>query len=444
MNSSWEYPDANHYWLLNAHVPTQLIAADETHPNSYEALTCCHLEVVAGKLSQIRQVDRFPQEFVPDSTLPAVDLERRLLLPGFVDLHTHLDKGHIWPRSPNPDGTFTSAITATKADAQFFYAARDLYRRMDFGLRCSYAHGTVAIRTHIDVFGQQAKIGFEVFTELRDEWRDRIQLQGACLVSTDEYLTPSGIALADQMAEIGGILGGVAYWHDNLEAELRQLLTLAQARQLPVDVHVDENGNPNSEALRLLAQVAQELDFSLPIICGHCCSLGVQAPERVQDTLNLVSQSPMGIVSLPLCNLYLQGRHPLEQPHWRGIPPLAAIHEAHIPLAFANDNCRDPFHAFGDHDMLEVLTQTLCIGQLLPPYDRWCASVTQVPATLMGLTSQGIGQLQVGQPADWNLFSARFFSELFARAQGDRLIIRRGKVVDAPLPDYRELDDLMA
>ncbi len=32
-----------------------------------------------------------------------------MVLPCFVDAHTHLDKGHIGPRSPNPDGTFAGA-----------------------------------------------------------------------------------------------------------------------------------------------------------------------------------------------------------------------------------------------------------------------------------------------------------------------------------------------
>jgi cytosine deaminase len=39
-----------------------------------------------------------------------------LVWPCFVDLHTHLDKGHIWPRQPNPDGSFASALTAVETD----------------------------------------------------------------------------------------------------------------------------------------------------------------------------------------------------------------------------------------------------------------------------------------------------------------------------------------
>ena len=32
------------------------------------------------------------------------DMGGAMVFPTFVDMHTHLDKGHIWPRRPNPDG----------------------------------------------------------------------------------------------------------------------------------------------------------------------------------------------------------------------------------------------------------------------------------------------------------------------------------------------------
>ena len=37
-----------------------------------------------------------------------------IVLPTFTDAHTHLDKGHIWPRRRNPDGSFASALLACK------------------------------------------------------------------------------------------------------------------------------------------------------------------------------------------------------------------------------------------------------------------------------------------------------------------------------------------
>jgi cytosine deaminase len=67
--------------------------------------------------------------------------------------------------------------------------------------------------------------------------------------------------------------------------------------------------------------------------------------------------------------------------------------------------------------------------------------VTTTPARIMRLADPG--DIAVGQPADLVLFSARDFSELLARPQADRRVLRAGVPIDTVLPDYRELDDLV-
>ncbi|MGB7711624.1 MAG: hypothetical protein WBL95_19155 [Microcoleus sp.] len=170
-------------------------------------------------------------------------------------MHTHLDKGHAWERSPNPDGTFASAIEAVGADAQKNWNADDVYRRMEFGIECSYAHGTKAIRTHIDAAGEQGTISLAVFQELRAKWGDRLILQAVSLVSLDYFLTPAGEKLADKIAEIGGIFGGFAYMNPDLDKQLDRVFTLAQERGLNLDLHTDENDDPESVTLRQVATI---------------------------------------------------------------------------------------------------------------------------------------------------------------------------------------------
>ena len=51
--------------------------------------------------------------------------------------------------------------------------------------------------------------------------------------------------------------------------------------------------------------------------------------------------------------------------------------------------------------------------------------------------------LRAGSPADLVLFKARSFTELFARPQSDRTVIRAGAAIDAELPDHRELDEVL-
>jgi cytosine deaminase len=422
------------YWLRNAHIPVCLLEGERFVSQTREGLALVDLKIADGVVIQI-----VPSPAQPDN-LPEIDLKKRLIFPRLIDLHTHLDKSHIWERSPNSDGTFERALTTVKQDTEKYWQAEDVLRRMEFSLQCSYAHGTAAIRTHIDAAGKQGEISFGIFQDLQESWSERLIMQAVSLVSLDYYQTNGGIALADKIAEIGGILGGVAYMNQDLDNQLDTIFSLAKERNLNLDFHADENGDPHSICLQKIAEAALRNEFNGNILCGHCCSLAVQPPAIVSQTLDLVKQAGIAIVSLPSCNLFLQDRHQFQTPYWRGITKVHELKQAGIPVAFASDNCRDPFYGFGDGDVLEVLSQAVKIGHLDAPYSDWCASVTLTAADLMGLPQ--LGRIKTGMPADLIIFTARYFSELFSRPQGDRLILHWGKIITATLPDYAELDAL--
>jgi len=429
-------PTSQNYWIKNAQVPASLIVGGDFNQTK-EGLCLVDLEIAQGAIAQI-----VPAGNSAASDTQMIDWRKGQVWPCFVDMHTHLDKGHIWERSPNPDGTFASALETVKTDREKYWQAEDVYRRLEFGLKCSYAHGTKAIRTHIDSFGEQAAISLSVFKALQTEWENRITLQAVSLVTLDYYQTPEGVALADRIAEIGGILGGVAYMHPDLEAQLDTVFSLAKERGLDLDFHTDETDDPNSICLQKVAEAALRHEFAGQIVCGHCCSLAVQRPEVVAKTLDLVKQAGIGIVSLPMCNLYLQDREANRTPRWRGVTILQELKQHGIPTTVASDNCRDPFYGFGDHDVLEVLTQAVRIAHLDMPYGDWPCAVTKTSADLIRLPN--VGRIGVGLPADLILFKGRSFSELLSRRQPDRIVLRNGQQIDTTLPDYAELDDLVA
>ena len=440
-------PSTSNYLLKNGRVPLSLLemksiarsASTVTTTRTDNNFCLVDVEIAAGTIAKITTADT--EHLFPIADIPIVDLCGGLILPCFVDMHTHLDKGHIWDRSPNPDGTFGSAIESARADAQKNWNADDVYRRMEFALKCSYAHGTTAIRTHIDATGEQGMVSLGVLEALQAEWGAKLILQAVSLVSLDYFLTPAGEKLASRIAELGGILGGVAYMNPDLDKQLDRVFSLAQEHGLNLDFHTDENDDLESTTLREVAKTAIRHKFSGQIICGHCCSLAVQPPDLVTETLALVKEANIGIVSLPMCNLYLQDRQSGRTPRWRGVTLLHELKAAGIPVAVASDNCRDPFYAFGDHDVLEVFNMAVRIAHLDMPYGDWLRTVTQTPAELIGLPN--LGKIAVGLPADLILFKARNFSELLSRAQGDRTVLRQGEKIDTTLPDYRELDDLL-
>jgi cytosine deaminase len=94
--------------------------------------------------------------------------------------------------------------------------------------------------------------------------------------------------------------------------------------------------------------------------------------------------------------------------------------------------------------MLEVFRLSVFIAHLdRPSLGDWPKAVTSTPAHAMGL-GKTHGLLKEGGPANFVLFRGRQYSELFSRSQHDRLVVRNGKWIAATVPDYDELDLILA
>jgi cytosine deaminase len=425
-------PADGRYVLGNATVARTLLARADAVAGNGETVRL-DIAVERGRITRIAP----PGSGVVGTP---VDLDGGMVWPCFTDIHTHLDKGHIWPRAANPDGRHASARLAVAVDRTANWSAEDVAARMRFGLRCAYAHGTRAVRTHIDSLGAQAAISWPLLAAMRAEWEGRITLQGVSLIGIDAFRDEAaGAGLADLVARSGGILGTATTTEPDLDVLLDRVFALAQARGLDLDFHVDETNDPQSHSLAHIAATAIRRRFTGRIVVGHCCSLALQPPNEADRTIDLVAEAGIAVVSLPMCNLYLQDRSARRTPRWRGVTLLHELAGRGVAVMAASDNCRDPFYAYGDHDVLEVFTQTVRIAHLDRPFGDWPRLVTVTPASLMGIDCR----IAEGMPADLVLFRARSYSELLSRSQHDRTVLRDGVPIDATLPDYRELDRLL-
>ncbi|CAH2403194.1 cytosine deaminase [Mesorhizobium ventifaucium] len=378
-----------------------------------------------------------------DSPAGALDLGGRIVMPCFVDCHTHIDKGHIWPRKPNPDGTFMGALNATGADRAARWSAEDVARRMDFSLRCAYAHGTRALRTHLDSVAPQEEISWPVFEAVREKWRGRIELQAACLLGIEGVRDKKWFeSLAKRVAAANGVLGVVTYMLPDLEELLDRVFAQAIKHGLDLDFHADETDDISAISLKKIAEAALWNGFEGNILVGHCCSLARQPDLDVLDTLDKVAKAVCTVVSLPMCNLYLQDRRgDNTTPRWRGVTLLHEMKARGIPVAVASDNTRDPFYAYGDLDMLEVYRMATRVLHFDHPIGDWPQAVTSTPAKVMRL--DGFGTLAAGGAADFVVFRGRSWTEMLSRPESDRIVVRDGRAIERQLPDYAELDDLM-
>jgi len=428
-------PEAGPFTLANARLHSSLTPGLPA-PADAEGFVLADIDVDNGRVKRIEAARAAESE-------NTVDLAGRIVLPCFVDCHTHIDKGHIWPRKPNPDGTFFGALEAADADRTARWSTEDVARRMDFSLRCAYAHGTKALRTHIDSIPPQEDISWPVFEAMREKWRGRIALQASCLFGIERVGQADWFnGLVRRVAAFGGVLGAVTYMVPDLNALLDVMFSAAMKHGLDLDFHADETDALDAVSLRRIAEAALRHRFGGNILVGHCCSLARQPDDEVKITLDRVAQAGISVVSLPLCNLYLQDRrNDGTTPRWRGVTLLHEMKARGIPVCVASDNTRDPFYAYGDLDMLEVYRAATRILHLDHPVADWPAAVASTPAGIMRL--QNLGSMKAGGSADFVVFRGRSWTELLSRPEQNRIVVRGGRAIDRSLPDYAELDDLM-
>jgi cytosine deaminase len=432
------FPTAGTVLLRNASVPAPVLRAA---PGG-QAIIRFDILIEAGRVSAV-----LPAGSVPPAGAAVHDMDGGLVLPAFVDMHTHIDKGHIWPRRPNPDGTWIGALLTVDTDREDRWATADVERRMEFSLRCAYAHGTAALRTHLDSIPPQHDISWDLFERMRERWADRIELQAVSIISPDVMLDPRQLdAVAKRSAAARGVLGGAILSHPQSKEAMLAIVHKAGELGLDLDVHVDETLDPASASLLHLAEAVIETGFSGKVVAGHCCVLAIQDEATQRHTIDKVAEAGMSVVSLPMCNLYLQDRDAdgAETPTQRGVTLVKQLAAAGVPVALASDNTRDPFYAYGDLDCLEVFREGARIVHFDHPHEQawdWLRTVTSQAAAICDFDYRA--EVASGASADLVLFRARNWTELLSRPQSDRIVLRNGAPIDTTLPDYRELDDLM-
>lgn len=458
--------------FLKVNVPASLLDTplrDEAAASG-EGVVLCDVLISQGAVSAVTEAGKL----LDASGAATVECKGAMLWPCFVDAHTHLVKTNAVPRCRNPSGAINDALACEVSDQPRWYVEGDVARRMDFALRCAWHHGTRAARTHLDGTNSPDKelrdLVYGVFDEAREKWVQKgFIIQGVANLYLPLYTLEADMASAHaaEAAKHAGVCLG-AYCGDvslstkeQTEGALDALFALAKEHSLDVDLHIDETNNPKCCGVAHLCTAlerARAAGYAGKVVLGHVTSLALQESTTRDDVIaRLAALAPVTVVCNPFTNLGLQDRRgtapPIGElvdretprtPLWRGLTLVQELRAAGVPVAAASDNVRDWWHPYGDYDCLAVWREALTLGHLdtAPREGDWADLVTSVPAAAMGLASTGL--IAAGAPADLVLFpSARRVSELLARPQHDRLVVRSGQAQESDLPPYEELDDLV-
>ena len=377
------------------------------------------------------------------------DLGGMLVFPGLIEVHTHLDKCHTWDRSPGVHSDFWESNSVLGADSAR-WTEEDVYRRAESGLRTAWAHGTCALRTHIDTKVKVGEGSHAAVSRLRGEWKGRIEIQTVSLFGFGEFFDGGESRILEITARSkSDAMGGFPQPNPDLPRQLDRIMAAARELGIGLDLHVAESGIVEAECLRATAEAVLRNKFPHPVACGHNCSLSVHSPERARDTIALVKEAGIGIICLPLTNLHLQGRArgpaapgqafgAPRTPQWRGLTLLHEFIEAGVTVACGGDNVRDAYIGWGDFDLVEVYVESVRLAHLDSRLSFSPSVVTTGPADIMGLP--GFGRVAPGSPADLVVFSARKLYTLLARPSAPRRLIHGEEFREPELPDFAEME----
>lgn len=359
-----------------------------------------------------------------DQLLPCFDM---VVLAAPAEPHAHLDKALSAAAAPNPAGDLEGAIAAWHAyrpsldEAEILGRARAAAHEL-------IAHGTTAIRTHVDVGPGIGLRGIAALRTLREELAEQglADLQLVALI-TPPLTGPEGAenrALLAAALEAGAdVAGGCPHLDPDPVAATAVALDAAEAAGAPIDLHSDETLNPGALAVRDLARMVIERGFVSGVVASHCVSLGAQPPAVQAEVASELAAAGVAVVALPQTNLYLQARDVAQSPP-RGLTAIRALRDAGATVAAGADNVRDPFNGVGRSDALETAA-LLVMAAHLTPAEAW-ELVSAGARAAMGLPAVALVE---GAPAEILAVRGASLADAIARGSEHRFVVHAGRCV---------------
>ena len=359
-----------------------------------------------------------------------IDAEGFLLSPPFVDAHFHMDAtlSYGLPRV-NQSGTLLEGI-ALWGELKPELTQEALVERALAYCDWAVGKGLLAIRSHVDVCDDRL-LAVDALLQVKRQVAPYLDLQLVAFPQDGILRSKTALANLKRALDRGvDVVGGIPHFERTMAEgaeSVRILCELAAERGLPVDMHCDETDDPMSRHVETLSAETQRLGLHGRVTGSHLTSMHSMDNYYVSKLLPLMREAELHVVSNPLINITLQGRHDT-YPKRRGMTRVPELLEAGINVGFGHDCVMDPWYSLGSGDMLEVAAMGLHVAQMTSQAQmRACFdAVTVNSARILGLEGYG---LEVGRYADFVLLQARDPVEAIRLRATRLLVVRRGEVL---------------
>jgi cytosine deaminase len=332
-----------------------------------------------------------------DSESREIHVDGKLVLPGFVDTHIHLDKACLLGRCGHDHGSVGDAIRAVAAMKRDF-TVEDIYARGARVLERAIVHGTTRMRTHVEIDPRIGLRGFQAIRALKRDYAWAIELS-ICVFPQEGLTNDPGTEelLVAALRDGGDLIGGCPYMDTDPMAQLEKLFDLAQAFDVDVDLHLDFDLDPSWWHLDEVCRQTERRNYQGRVAIGHASKLSALPPKQFDAAAALLARAGVAVTVLPATDLYLMGRDATHNSP-RGLTAAHRLVEKGVLCSVATNNVLNPFTPFGDASLLRMANLYANVAYAaVSEFDACLDLVTELPARLMNLGDYGIAP---GNPAD--------------------------------------------
>jgi cytosine deaminase len=327
-----------------------------------------------------------------------IDCAARLVAPGFIESHIHLDKSSILERCRSTRGDLEEAIEEV-ARAKAGFTAEDVHARGQRTLERCISHGTTHMRTQLEVDPGIGLRGFEGILPLLDEYRWAIDIE-ICVFPQEGLLNNPGTdaLMVAALRQGARVVGAAPYTDSDPHGQIDRIFEMAREFDVDIDMHLDFGADPAALDLEYVCALTARHRYGERVTIGHVTKLSAVAPARLREVASRMADAGVALTVLPSTDLFLMGRH---QDHavMRGVTPAHLLLKQGVNCSLSTNNVLNPFTPFGDCSLLRManLYANVCqVGQRDEVIDCF-DMITARSAAVMRLADYG---LAVGKAAD--------------------------------------------
>lgn len=359
------------------------------------------------------EAGRFVSQFSDNATeIETRDLSGKLVLPGLIETHIHLDKACIMPRCQLHHGTLEEAISQTRS-AKAGFDEQDVYQRGALIIEKAIMQGTSWMRTHVEIDPQIGLTGFHAIRRLKADYAWAMDIS-ICVFPQEGLLNNPGTEelLCQALAQGADLLGGCPYTDSDAAGQIERLFMLANQWDVDLDFHLDFDLRPEARMIDKVIGETRRWQMAGRVTVGHVTKLSILDQPQLTELAGELAAAGVQVTALPATDLFLTGREQFQLKP-RGVAPLATLDSCGVTCSLSSNNIGNPFTPFGDASLVRQANLFANVSQLGTPADmlRCLAWISTASAKLMRLKDYG---LTPGCRADFVVFDVANASEVVA------------------------------